>query len=210
MRGDLYVISAPSGTGKTTLCRMLLKQMNDVSFSVSHTTRAPRPGEVDGIDYHFVSREAFNAMIEQGAFLEWAEVHGHFYGTSREGVFRQLEDGLDVLLDIDVQGARQVKKSFPEAVMIFILPPTFQELEQRLRSRGTEDEANLRTRIENAKKEVLAAPEYDYILINDILEEALDDFKSIIKANRHKSKRMVALPKVKNMLIEAEEAVSEG
>ncbi len=210
MRGDLYVISAPSGTGKTTLCRMLLKQMNDVSFSVSHTTRAPRPGEVDGIDYHFVSREAFNAMIEQGAFLEWAEVHGHFYGTSREGVFRQLEDGLDVLLDIDVQGARQVKKSFPGAVMIFILPPTFQELEQRLRSRGTEDEANLRTRIENAKKEVLAAPEYDYILINDILEEALDDFKSIIKANRHKSKRMVALPKVKNMLIEAEEAVSEG
>jgi len=203
------VISAPSGTGKTTLCRMLLKQMDRVVFSVSHTTRPPRPGEVDGVDYHFVTKEVFLSMIKQGAFLEWAEVHGHFYGTSKEGVLKQLAEGLDVLLDIDVQGARQVKKSFPEAIMIFILPPTFQELERRLRSRGTEDEASLKVRIGNAKKEVLAAPEYDYILINDVLEEALDNFKSIIKANRHKKERMVALPQVKKILIEAEKAAEE-
>ncbi len=203
------MISAPSGTGKTTLCRMLLKQMDRVVFSVSHTTRPPRPGEVDGVDYHFVTKEVFLSMIKQGAFLEWAEVHGHFYGTSKEGVLKQLAEGLDVLLDIDVQGARQVKKSFPEAIMIFILPPTFQELERRLRSRGTEDEASLKVRIGNAKKEVLAAPEYDYILINDVLEEALDNFKSIIKANRHKKERMVALPQVKKILIEAEKAAEE-
>ncbi len=204
MKGDLYVISAPSGTGKTTLLHMLLKEMDKVSFSVSHTTRPSRPGEIDGVDYHFVSKDVFSSMVEEGAFLEWAEVHGHFYGTSREGVLGQLAKGTDVLLDIDVQGARQVKKGFPGAVMIFILPPSFKELEQRLRSRGTEDEDSLKIRIENAKREIMAVTEYDYIVINDVLQKALDDLEAVIKANRHKKDRMLAQPEVSRVLKEAQ------
>ena len=147
-KGDLFVISAPSGAGKSTLCHRLMEETPGVAFSVSHTTRAPRKGEVDGVDYHFVSKEQFMHMVEQEEFLEWAEVHGNCYGTSRSAVTAMLENGQDVLLDIDVQGAMQVRDVFPESVLIFILPPSLQVLERRLRNRGTDTEETIRLRLE--------------------------------------------------------------
>ena len=190
LKGLLIVISAPSGTGKTTLTHMLLKEFPDMEFSVSYTTRKPRPGEVNGKDYFFVDRETFERMIEEGDFLEWAEVYGNLYGTSKSQVLKALNEGKDILLDIDTQGALQVKKNFPEAVLIFILPPSFKELERRLRSRGTDDEETIERRLKIARVEVERAPLYDYIVVNDRLEKAYEKLKSIVIAEKCRTERL--------------------
>jgi len=190
LKGLLIVISAPSGTGKTTLVHMLLKEFPDLEFSVSYTTRPPRSGEVDGRDYHFVDRKTFERMIEEGDFLEWAEVYGNLYGTSRTQVLRALNEGRDVILDIDTQGALQVKKNFPEAVLIFILPPSLKELERRLRNRGTDDEETIERRLKTAREEIRRAPLYDYIVVNDVLEVAYENLKSIIRAEKLRTERL--------------------
>ena len=190
LKGLLIVISAPSGTGKTTLTHMLLKEFPDMEFSVSYTTRKPRPGEVNGKDYFFVDRETFERMIEEGDFLEWAEVYGNLYGTSKSQVLKALNEGKDILLDIDTQGALQVKRNFPEAVLIFILPPSFKELERRLRSRGTDDEETIERRLKIARVEVERAPLYDYIVVNDRLEKAYEKLKSIVIAEKCRTERL--------------------
>jgi len=190
LKGILLVVSAPSGTGKTTLCRMLLKEFQNMEFSVSYTTRKPREGEVNGRDYFFVSKEEFERMIEEGDFLEWAEVYGNYYGTSKKQVLKALEEGKDILLDIDVQGALQVKKNFPEAVLVFILPPSFAELEKRLRKRGTDTEEVIKKRLKVAREEIKKAPLYDYLIVNDKLEEAYSKLKSVVIAEKCKAERL--------------------
>ncbi len=191
-RGDLFVISAPSGAGKSTMCHRLMEETPGVSFSVSHTTRAPRRGEVDGVDYHFVSRETFMQMVENGEFIEWAEVHGNCYGTSREAVVSMLLQGEDVLLDIDVQGAMQVREIFKDAVLVFILPPSLEVLEQRLRGRGTDSEETIALRLRNAAKELEYVNEYTFLIVNDDLIRATGDLQSIILARRCRRERVLA------------------
>jgi guanylate kinase len=180
----LFVLSAPSGAGKTTLCRHLIASVPELGYSVSYTTRRPRPGEVDGVDYSFVNRGRFEAMIEAGEFLEWAKVFGRYYGTGRQRVAEKLESGINVIVDIDIAGARQIKSSFPQAVFIFILPPTFRELIRRLKARGTEGEAELRKRLNEAEAEIEARKMYDYLVINDSLDRAVDDLISLINLER--------------------------
>jgi len=190
LKGLLIVISAPSGTGKTTLSHMLLREFPNMEFSVSYTTRKPRSGEINGRDYWFVDRETFEKMIEEGDFLEWAEVYGHLYGTSKSQVIKALSEGKDVLLDIDTQGALNVKKNFPEAVLIFILPPSLRELKRRLESRGTDDEETIKKRLKIAREEIRRAPLYDYVVVNDVLEIAFDNLRSIIKAEKCRAERL--------------------
>ncbi len=180
----LFVLSAPSGAGKTTLCRRLVKSVPELSYSVSYTTRPPRAGEVDGVDYSFVSRGHFESMAEAGEFLEWAEVFGCFYGTGGKRVIEKLDSGLNVIVDIDIAGARQIKTSFPQAVFIFILPPTFQELIHRLESRGTEGIVEMRERLDEAKVEIEAGKMYDYLIINDSVDRAVSDLESLITTER--------------------------
>ena len=193
-RGLVLVVSAPSGAGKTTLCRRLLREEPDLSFSVSYTTRPPRPNETHGKDYYFVDRKTFELMLSQEAFLEWAEVHGNLYGTSKEQVLQKLEQGQDVLLDIDVQGALQVKEKLKrEAALVFILPPSLEELERRLRSRATEDEETMRRRLAAARKEIAAASQFDYLVLNDRLEEAYATLKTILHAERQRTFRRLDL-----------------
>ncbi len=193
-RGFALVVSAPSGAGKTTLCRRLISEDPEISFSVSFTTRPPRPREKEGVDYFFVSEETFQRMIKEGAFLEWAKVHGHYYGTSKDQVLKALESGQDILLDIDVQGAAQVKKILgQDAVLVFVLPPSFEELERRLRRRSTESEMAIRQRLENAKQEISRAEEFEYLILNDHLETAFKDLKSILMAERQRTFRRADL-----------------
>ena len=180
----LFVLSAPSGAGKTTLCRRLVKSVPELAYSVSYTTRPPRAGEVDEVDYSFVSRGRFENMVEAGEFLEWAEVFGCFYGTGKKRVIEKLDSGLNVMVDIDIAGARQIKISFPQAVFIFILPPTFRELIHRLESRGTEGKLEMRQRLDEAKVEIEAGKMYDYLIINDSIDRAVDDLESLITAER--------------------------
>ena len=190
-QGELFVISAPSGAGKTTLLRRVMADITGLTFSVSHTTRKPRPGERDGVDYNFVSREQFLAMIEEKMFLEYAEVHDNLYGTSAGAVDLQLQQGLDVILDIDVQGAEILRKlGQPKAIFIFIAPPGLRELESRLRGRGTESEETIGVRLKNAQTEMRAAAGYDYLIINDVLEEAEKVLTGIILAERAKAHRL--------------------
>ncbi len=191
-RGDLFVISAPSGAGKSTLCNMLMKRLPGLAFSVSHTTRPPRNDEVDGRDYFFVSEEEFERLASKGAFLEWARVHGHFYGTSRDHVMEYLSKGVDVILDIDVQGARQVREKFPGAVTIFILPPSWKILEERLLRRGSEDAEAVRLRLQNALKEMDEVTSYRYTIVNDRLEEASNELVSVVTATRSRTPRVLA------------------
>lgn len=183
-QGLLYVISAPSGAGKTTLCNAIIDLFPQLGQSVSFTTRTMRVGDVDGIDYHFVSVETFQHMVDSGAFVEWAQVHGNFYGTA----LKTLEDarlaGHDILLDIDFQGAAQLKKMAANAVFIFIAPPSFAELERRLRGRETDSAEVVTHRIENARGEMAQARWYDYIIINDTLDDAIIELKSVICAER--------------------------
>jgi guanylate kinase len=188
--GKLFVISAPSGTGKTTLLKRVMAHLPGLSFSVSHTTRPPRPGEKNGIDYHYVSKAEFLAMIDQGLFLEYAEVHANLYGTSWAAIDQQCQAGLDVILDIDVQGAAILRRSRQLATAyIFISPPSIAELEKRLRGRGTESEETLAIRLANARIEVQAVKEYEYLVINDQLEETVDLLSSIIVAERARAHR---------------------
>jgi len=180
MRGNLYIVSAPSGSGKTTLLQNLLRTFKDLRFSVSYTTRKPRGGERNGVDYFFVDRPAFMQMVERGDFLEWAEYYGQLYGTSRSFVEQELENGKDIVLDIDVQGARQVKKKIPDAKAVFIMPPSFRELERRLRSRMLESDEAIRRRLDIAKGEIRFYRDYDYIIINDVLENSIQLLEAIV------------------------------
>jgi guanylate kinase len=182
MRGNLYIVSAPSGSGKTTLLQNLLRTFRDLRFSVSYTTRPPRGGEQNGVDYFFTDRASFLSMVERGEFLEHAEYYGQLYGTGRAFVEDQLESGKDVVLDIDVQGARQVKAKSPDAIAIFILPPSFAELERRLRARRLESDEAIRRRLEIAKGEILFYRDYDYIIVNDILENSISLLESIVRS----------------------------
>lgn len=176
----VYVVSAPSGGGKTSLVNALLQRDDRVALSVSHTTRAPRPGERDGAHYHFVDRESFSDLVRQGAFLEHAEVFGNCYGTGRQAVERQLSDGRDVLLDIDWQGARQVRQSYPAARTIFIIPPSMAELRQRLVNRGQDSDAVIDRRMRAARDEISHAGEFDFLIVNDDFDAALADLHSIV------------------------------
>lgn len=190
MRGSLFVVSAPSGAGKSTLCNRLTKEVEGVIFSVSYTTRSPRQGEEDGVHYHFVTEAVFRDMIEGGEFLEWAEVHGNLYGTSIRWVEEKLSDGKDVLLDIDVQGALQLREKNLEAVYIFILPPSIDALRERLLRRGTDTTEVINKRLENAKEEIPYYEKYDYVIINDILEKAYDELRSVVIASRVRKGRI--------------------
>ncbi len=189
--GQLYILSAPSGCGKTTILRRVMDTMPGLGFSVSHTTREPRSGEQDGVDYHFVDQEQFMAMRAADQFIEWAEVHGNYYGTSREAVAAKLQNGEDVFLDIDVQGAAIVAKdpSF-SPVSIFVAPPSLSELEKRLRGRETDSEATIGLRLQNAAKEMQAISRYQYLVVNDLLEDAVLAMQSIIIAERCRSRRL--------------------
>jgi len=189
-RGILFIVSAPSGAGKTTLCKAVLQRLEGLRFSVSYTTRQPRPEEVNGRDYFFVSRKEFIEMVQNGEFIEWAEVHGNLYGTSRAYIETILKEGDDVLLDIDTQGAWQIKDSGIEAVFIFILPPNLETLEKRLRMRGTDSEDTIKKRLAAARKEISDYKMYDYVIINNNLDEAIEDLSSIIRAERLKLERI--------------------
>jgi guanylate kinase len=184
MAGNLYVVAAPSGTGKTTLVRMLLDSEPDVRLSISFTTREPRTGEVNGEAYHFIDAAEFRAMIGRQEFLEWAEVHGNFYGTSKKWIADQLAAGADVLLEIDWQGAQQVRKIFPQAIGIFILPPSMEELERRLTGRGTDSADVISRRLAAAQAEMRHIEEFDYVIINNRLEEAFADLLAVVRASR--------------------------
>ncbi len=184
MKGNLFIVAAPSGAGKSTLVNAVLAEDKNLTLSVSCTTRAPRPGEVDGREYHFVDLPAFQAMQARGEFLECAEVHGNHYGTSQKWIADTRATGRDIVLEIDWQGAQQVRKLFPEAVEIFILPPSMAELERRLRSRGKDSEDSIRQRLHNAQEEIAHVREFDYVIINNDFEHARGDLAAVIRAVR--------------------------
>ncbi|HEV7508806.1 MAG TPA: guanylate kinase [Thermoanaerobaculia bacterium] len=192
--GELFILSAPSGTGKTTLIQSLmaggLNGFGGLAFSVSHTTRQPRDGETDGRDYHFVDLATFQSMIAAGSFLEWAQVHDNHYGTSRDEVFPRLEEGIDVVLDIDVQGAERVLAGHPEAHGIFVMPPSYEDLETRLRHRGKDDEATIARRLAASLREMKRYDRYHYVIINDDALRAGEALVAIILAKRHRRERM--------------------
>ena len=187
--GTLYIVSAPSGAGKTSLVKALIDSMPQVRVSVSHTTRPTRPGEVDGVNYHFVDHARFKAMLEENAFLEHAEVFGNFYGTSQRWVEQTLAQGYDLILEIDWQGAQQVRRLMPEARSIFILPPTQQALRQRLTNRGQDSDEVIERRMREAVSEMSHYVEYDYLVINDDFAHALDDLKAIFRASQLSQRR---------------------
>lgn len=183
-KGTLYIVSAASGAGKTSLVKQLVKSAQDIVVSVSHTTREMRVGEQDGTDYHFVGKETFVKMVEDGAFLEHARVFDNYYGTSQQHVEQQLSQGLDVILEIDWQGARQVRKLFPDAQSIFILPPSLAALKERLKGRGQDSEEVISRRMTDAVSEMSHYAEFDYLLVNDDFEVALKNLCCIFSANR--------------------------
>lgn len=185
MAGSLYIVAAPSGAGKSTLVNALLKREAGIRLSVSYTSRDPRPGEKDGVHYHFVSSETFMAMVAAGDFFEYAIVHGDLKGTARSAVEQQLEQGQDVLLEIDYQGARLVRHLMPDAISIFILPPSREELERRLRSRAQDSEEVIQRRLNGSRGEISHAHEFDYLLVNENFDTALDDLTTIVQAARH-------------------------
>jgi guanylate kinase len=185
MSGSLFIVAAPSGAGKTSLVNALVAQQADIALSISHTTRAARAGEVDGKDYFFVTPEHFIAMQGEGAFLESATVFDNAYGTSSDAVFEQLKAGIDVILEIDWQGAEQVRRNYPDNTSIFILPPSKQALEQRLRGRGQDNEDVIARRMRDAENEISHYVAFDYLIVNDDFELALTELVAIISARRH-------------------------
>lgn len=189
--GILYIISAPSGAGKTSLVKRLVKDVERLSVSVSHTTRSMRPGETDGEDYYFVSMEAFQQKLQHHSFLEHAKVFDHFYGTAQLTVDELLQQNIDVILEIDWQGAQQVRQQRSEAISVFILPPSIRILEARLRNRGQDSEATIARRMDDAVTEISHYNEFDYLIVNDVFEESLQALKSIIIANRLNKSRQI-------------------
>jgi guanylate kinase len=189
-RGLLFIVSAPSGAGKTTLVERLVEQLPNLKMSRSYTSRPARNGEADGVDYNFVSRERFEALIARGEFLEWADVFGNFYGTRASDTDRLLDQGIDVVLVIDVQGARKVRALGVETTTVFVMPPSLQELEQRLRGRSKDSEEAIQRRLAIARAEVAAFTDYDYVVVNDELRGAVDRLRSIVIAERAALQRM--------------------
>lgn len=188
-RGTLFVVAAPSGAGKTTLVNALVERHEDLVLSVSHTTRPPRPGEEDGTHYHFVSDEAFDRMVSEGGFLEHADVFGSRYGTGRAQVEKALKNGKDVILEIDWQGARQIRDAMPESTGIFILPPSREALVERLRGRGQDSPSVIETRTAQAQEELSHYDEFDFLVVNDDFETALGDLEAVLRAQRLSLKR---------------------
>lgn len=182
--GRLFIVSAPSGAGKTTLCSALRNRFKDLAYSISYTTRAPRPEERQGRDYHFIDKDEFERGIADNRWAEWATVHGHYYGSSAKWIDETLKSGADILMDIDVQGARQIVARFPLAVTIFILPPSLDELERRLQLRATDDAATVALRLANAREEVRSKDQYRHVVINDDLDRAVSQLMGIVQAHR--------------------------
>jgi guanylate kinase len=183
-RGLLLVVSAPSGAGKTSLCRAITDSLENLTHSISYATRKPRPGEIDGRDYHFVSPERFQDMIRDGDFAEWAEVHSNLYGTSRRVLDDMVGKGIDVILDIDTQGAKQIKQKYKDAIYVFIMPPSFDVLEERLRNRNSDKEDEIKKRMRRAHEEIKDYTMYDYLVVNHDFDRALTELRSIVTAER--------------------------
>jgi len=192
MAGQLFVFSAPSGAGKSTIINALKKEIDDLGYSISHTTRKPRGAEEDGIDYHFENKQKFNKMIKEGAFVEWAKVYNDYYGTSFSSLKSQTSLGLDILMDLDSQGAINIKKHFKNSVLIYVLPPSLAVLKKRLKERGTDDESIINMRMEKASNEIKNCKRYDYIIINDDLKRATEQAKAIVMAERCRINRQAA------------------
>ncbi|MEJ2106130.1 MAG: guanylate kinase [Acidiferrobacteraceae bacterium] len=193
--GTLYILSAPSGAGKSSLAKALVESTPDVTVSVSHTTRAPRPGEEDGVHYHFVDRDTFQAMVDRGEFLEHAKVFDNFYGTSQKAVQDELDRGKDVILDIDWQGARNVKARMNKAVGIFILPPSREELQRRLRGRGQDSDEIIARRMRDAISEMSHFDEFDYVIVNDDFDAALGDLQCILRGEPEQRRPLALDPR---------------
>lgn len=191
--GLLVVISGASGTGKGTVCKKLFETEKTLAFSVSATTRAPRVGEVDGVNYWFLEKERFEKMIEAGEFLEWAKVYDNYYGTPLKKVEERLKNGEDILLEIDTQGALNIMKKMPKGVFIFLLPPSLEELKRRIEGRGTETEESLKKRLGAAKEEIALGEKYQYLVVNDEVKNAVESIKNILKAEKLKSERNLNL-----------------
>ena len=187
---NLIVVSGPSGAGKTTVLNRVMAELKNIRFSVSHTTRLPRETEKDGVEYHFVSRREFERLISEGAFLEWAEVHGEMYGTARSEYDNAVREGVDLLLDIDVKGADQVHQKFDDAVTVFVIPPSYRDLERRLRGRGPDDEASFQRRLAVAGQEMAHFRKYQYAIVNVDLEASVEALKTIVQAARLRTSRV--------------------
>jgi guanylate kinase len=183
-KGNLFIVSAPSGAGKTTLCRAVLEHFGDIYYSVSHTTRPPRGQEQEGVDYFFIPKADFLRGIEEGCWAEWAEVHDNFYGTSRDMLEKRLAEGRDVLLDIDVQGMAQIVRKYPDSVTFFIMPPSLSALRTRMESRGTDTEAVIEKRLRNAENEIAAKDRYRHVIVNDQLQAAVSEMIALVSAYR--------------------------
>jgi guanylate kinase len=209
-RGELFILSAPSGAGKTTLIRAAmagpLARAGGIAFAISHTTRRARPGEIEGSDYHFVPVEAFQRMVEEGLFLEWAYVHGNRYGTSRQAVEPWLEQGVDIVCDLDVQGAEALMAKYPQAHSIFVLPPSFRDLERRLRGRRSDSPPDIARRLAVSLREIRKFDRYDYVIINDEAERAMEALASIILEKR--ARRARASDRVGAILADFERALA--
>ncbi len=195
--GRLFVFSAPSGAGKNTIIDSLKTQLDAICYSVSHTSRAPRGNEMDGVHYHFVDKVTFSKMIENGAFVEWAEVYGNYYGTSFSSLDDQTSQGLDILLDLDHQGAKNIKNHYPDSVLIYVLPPSLEILEDRLRERGTDDEKVMEKRLNSAMDDMKNCVWYDYIIVNDDLEKAKEQAYAILLAEQCRTAQLA--PKISDL-----------
>jgi len=197
MQGQLFVLSGPSGVGKSTILKAVRERLDGLAYSISHTSRKPRPKEVHGKDYHFADRKTFESMIQEGKFAEWATVYGDYYGTSLPELKKPLSLGLDVLLDLDSQGAQNIKNHFEKSLLVYILPPSLKALKQRLESRAADGKDIVKRRMERASEEIRECVFYDYIIINDDLERAIEEFKSIILAERCRTARRA--PQLKDL-----------
>jgi guanylate kinase len=198
MSGQIYVVSGPSGVGKSTLVRRIREALPDIGYSVSHTSRAPRVRETNGIDYHFVNESQFHSMIKGGSFVEWEQIYNDMYGTSYTSLNVLLDKGTDIILDLDIRGATNIREKYNESIMIYILPPSIKELEKRLRDRAQDDDNAIKIRIGKALEEINKSLWYDFFIINENLQNSIEELKSIIISNRCCSKHM--LPKVKTII----------
>jgi len=192
-RGQIFVITAPSGTGKTTIIRAIRESVSGAGYCVSHTTREPRHGEIPGKHYHFITRRDFEGMVDAGQFVEWAHVYGHLYGTSYSSMESELSSGKDLLLDLDIQGSEAIKRRFPESLSVFILPPSMEVLEERIRKRDANERKDVDLRMKKAAEEIMRCAEYDFIVVNDDLAQAVREIEAIILSERARTKRRYPL-----------------